>query len=134
MASPLRAALALLLVAAWAAAKSGKGSAQSPTDLNPGFQVTTLVANACNTKVRRGDAVRAKISAAAGAVHEQAAASEVADYGFIVGKHQISAINHGVIGMCPGDTRVVRVNSHAIDYKVTLSRIESGPLRIKSEL
>ena len=40
-------------------------------------------------------------------------------------RHSIPAINKGMIGMCPGSVRRITVESHAIDYMVNLTEIES---------
>lgn len=106
------------------------------TDVMPGFRVKDLkLATKCSRQVRRGDAVRVFLRAQTGPQHEeQATSKDDAEQNFIVGKHSIPAINKGMIGMCPGSLRRITVESHAIDYMVNLTEIESGPLRIKEAL
>ncbi|CAJ1359352.1 unnamed protein product [Effrenium voratum] len=141
----LKALSVVALFAACDAARTGKGLALlSPldeeawrnvkvTDVKPGFHVEVLESQACSQQVRRGDAVSVHFSAATGPQHvEQASSVGVAEQNFIVGKHNIPAVNKGMKGMCPGDSRRISVESHGIDYTVKLLSIESGPLRIKA--
>ncbi|CAK9044681.1 Uncharacterized protein SCF082_LOCUS25352 [Durusdinium trenchii] len=135
------------------AARSGKGGASPSisilsgppdeaawqgvkvTDVMPGFRVQEMKPTQCSQQVRRGDAVRILLRAQTGPQHvEQATSKDDAEQSFILGKHNIPAINKGMVGMCPGSVRRISVDSHAIDYTVNLVEIKSGPLRIKDVL
>ncbi|OLP79950.1 hypothetical protein AK812_SmicGene39702 [Symbiodinium microadriaticum] len=139
-------AMLFVIATAAVAAKSGKGgltTLKSPLDESawegvraadamPGFNVEVLNSTSCSKKVRRGDEVQIFFGAATGQQHvEQAASRGLAEQNFIVGKHNVPAVNKGIVGMCPGDTRRISVKSHAIDYTVNLVNITGGPLRIK---
>mmetsp|Transcript_17844 Transcript_17844/g.41878 ORF Transcript_17844/g.41878 Transcript_17844/m.41878 type:complete len:146 (-) Transcript_17844:49-486(-) len=142
-------AILLAVALATVAAKSGKGgltTLKSPLDESawegvraadamPGFNVEVLHSTSCSKKVRRGDEVQIFFGAATGQQHvEQAASRGLAEQNFIVGKHNVPAVNKAIVGMCPGDMRRISVKSHAIDYTVNLVNITGGPLRIKDAL
>eukprot|EP00439_Symbiodinium_sp_Y106_P052424 s1618_g7.t1 len=107
-------AILLAVALATVAAKSGKGgltTLKSPLDESawegvraadamPGFNVEVLHSTSCSKKVRRGDEVQIFFGAATGQQHvEQAASRGLAEQNFIVGKHNVPAVNKAIVGM-----------------------------------
>eukprot|EP00441_Pelagodinium_beii_P026447 CAMPEP_0197666176 /NCGR_PEP_ID=MMETSP1338-20131121/61731_1 /TAXON_ID=43686 ORGANISM="Pelagodinium beii, Strain RCC1491" /NCGR_SAMPLE_ID=MMETSP1338 /ASSEMBLY_ACC=CAM_ASM_000754 /LENGTH=70 /DNA_ID=CAMNT_0043245159 /DNA_START=1 /DNA_END=210 /DNA_ORIENTATION=+ len=61
---------------------------------SPGYRSEILEREPCKREVKRGDRVRIQMSASSGAAHEDLVVSEgAAEKKFIVGQHQIPAIN-----------------------------------------
>mmetsp|Transcript_92696 Transcript_92696/g.202893 ORF Transcript_92696/g.202893 Transcript_92696/m.202893 type:complete len:223 (-) Transcript_92696:86-754(-) len=80
-------------------------------------------------RVRRGDEVTIKLSASVTTAMGDTYSSEgAAEKQFIVGRHEIVPLNQGVVGMCAGDVRRVRIRveqspgavSDPVDYIVTM--------------
>eukprot|EP00401_Gymnodinium_catenatum_P013482 CAMPEP_0117555740 /NCGR_PEP_ID=MMETSP0784-20121206/51433_1 /TAXON_ID=39447 /ORGANISM="" /LENGTH=111 /DNA_ID=CAMNT_0005352961 /DNA_START=187 /DNA_END=522 /DNA_ORIENTATION=- len=76
--------------------------------------------------VRRGDAVKIMLRAIADMDSDDPLRSvEAVEQNFIVGKHRIPPINKGVVGMCVGEVRHIRVSfdgEPGMSYRVKLVR------------
>mmetsp|Transcript_112215 Transcript_112215/g.350890 ORF Transcript_112215/g.350890 Transcript_112215/m.350890 type:complete len:134 (-) Transcript_112215:61-462(-) len=126
----------LLLVAASLAVGGSAGKVR--------HSVKTLKGQACRKEAaaRRGDQVKVLMSASADTHSESLSSKGAAEQRFIVGRHRIPPINKGVVGMCVGETRRIRVvieqepgmESDPMDYVVELLEIDSGRARIKDAL
>merc|ERR1719384_2943045 len=95
------------------------------------YSVKVLQKQKCrkSEKVRRGDSIRVLLSASADTgAGDHLASDGTAEQEFIVGKHGVPPINKGVVGMCVGEARRVRVRveqqpgavSDPMDYVVQL--------------
>mmetsp|Transcript_57661 Transcript_57661/g.167006 ORF Transcript_57661/g.167006 Transcript_57661/m.167006 type:complete len:147 (+) Transcript_57661:62-502(+) len=94
-------------------------------------------------KVRRGDEIQLRMSAGSDTASGESYASKgAAVQTFVVGRHRIPPINTGVLGMCVGDVRRIRVRveqepgiaSDPMDYVVELLESTGGAARLKDAL
>uniref|UniRef100_A0A7S0A7X6 PPIase FKBP-type domain-containing protein n=1 Tax=Pyrodinium bahamense TaxID=73915 RepID=A0A7S0A7X6_9DINO len=131
----MRAALLCLLCATSLKLAEGAGAKRRYISERPLERV------GCDEKerVKRGDKVTIQMSANANTNQETFSSEGAAEKEFVVGRHEIEPINKGVIGMCVGESRRIRVvfeqepgmESDPLNYDVKLIRNDNARVLIK---